>query len=566
MEGLAAGEQALEAADVVGRGRRVDGRLVGVGQAPGPALGQHAPALVAVARHQLVARPVVPRARELEDLGLDVAARELGQAALGAVQREVHAHAVALGQDLVGVDRARVEAPAQEAAQALEQRRVVAALGQRDDDRRGAPVRVAAAEDAPLLGLQPQQREDRAAQVVGGRGEELVLGEGLEERDGGLVVVRALDEVLAVEDLLQLAVQHRRLGGRLGVGLGREQPDHARLADDLAVVGDPADADVVHAHAPVHRREAVRLGDQQQLAAERALAQRGVQRRDRHRLGEGRARLVVEQAQAGARDDPQGAVAQLVVARAQEDEVVARQPLQEGDDLGHLVAVVALGALARRLDEMVDARAQGGEVAHDAAHVGQHRAHGVLEVGQLLGRQAPIELEVHDRLGRGRAVGVQDAGDAAVGRALGAEDRVQHAHDAQAAGLQLGAHRVHQEGQVLGVGLQDRAARLVAVLGPGRVEGPHRHRGAVARGRELEGAQHLVVQRLGVVAVVVARRRQAAQVGLRELAHRLGALGRQSLLHELLDGTHVRPIMPPRARRCHSARDRSVRTARPLAA
>ena len=104
VEGLAAGEQALEAADVVGRGRRVDGRLVGVGQAPGPALGQHAPALLAVARHELVARPVVPRARELEDLGLDVAARELGQAALGAVQREVHAHAVALGQHLVGVD------------------------------------------------------------------------------------------------------------------------------------------------------------------------------------------------------------------------------------------------------------------------------------------------------------------------------------------------------------------------------------------------------------------------------------------------------------------------------
>ena len=122
---------------------------------------------------------------------------------------EVHAHAVALVEDLVGVDRAGVEAPAQEGAQALEQRRVVAALGQRDDDRRGAPVGVAAAEDAPLLGLQAQQRDDRAAQVLGGRGEELVLGEGLEERDRRLVVVRALDEVLAGEDPAQLAVQER---------------------------------------------------------------------------------------------------------------------------------------------------------------------------------------------------------------------------------------------------------------------------------------------------------------------------------------------------------------------
>ncbi len=128
VEGLAPGEQALEAVDVVGRRRRVDGRLVGVGQASRPALGQHAAALVAVARDELVPGAVVPRTRELEDLGLDVAARELGQAALGTVDGEVHAHAVALGQHLVGVDRAGVEAPAQEDAQALEQRRVVAAL------------------------------------------------------------------------------------------------------------------------------------------------------------------------------------------------------------------------------------------------------------------------------------------------------------------------------------------------------------------------------------------------------------------------------------------------------
>ena len=232
VEGLAAGEQALEAVDVVGRRRRVDGRLVGVGQARGPALGQHAPALLAVARHELVASAVVPRARELEDLGLDVTARELGQAALGTVDREVHAHAVALGEDLVRVDRARVEAPAQEGAQALEQRRVVAALGQRDMMTRCARRRHGAP-DAPRLGRQDHERDDRAAQVVGGCGEELVLGEGLEERDRRLVVVRADDEVLAGQDLAQLAVQDGCLGGGLGVGLGGEEADQARLADDL---------------------------------------------------------------------------------------------------------------------------------------------------------------------------------------------------------------------------------------------------------------------------------------------------------------------------------------------
>jgi hypothetical protein len=461
------------------------------------------------------------------------------------VDREVHAHAVALGEHLVGVDRAGVEAPAQEGAQALEQCRVVAALGQGDDDRRGPPVGVAAPQDAPLLGLQAHERHDRAAQVVGGRGEELVLGEGLEERDRRLVVVRADDQVLAGEDPPQLAVQDGRLGRGLGVRLGGEQADEARLADDLAVGRDPANADVVHAHAAMHGRHPVRLGDQQQLAAQRPLAQAGIERLDRHRLGVGRARLVVEQPEAGAADDAQRAVDQLVVARAEEDEVVARQPLEERDDLGDLVLLVARGARACDLDDRLDALAQLREVAHHAAHVGQHEPHGVLEVGEVLGRQAPVELEVHDRLRRRRPAGMQDAGDAPVRRALGADDRVQDADDAQAAGSELGADGVDEERQVLGVGLEDRTVGLVAVLGERRVERPHRHRGPVARGRELEGAEDLVVEGLRVVPVALGGRRQAAQVRLCERLHRRGAVRRQPLLHELLDGTHVVPSCLP---------------------
>ena len=67
------------------------------------------------------------------------------------------------------------------------------------------------------------------------RGEQLVLGERVEQRDRGLVVVRALDQVLGREDLAQLAVQQRRLARGLGVGLRGEQAEQPRLADDLAV-------------------------------------------------------------------------------------------------------------------------------------------------------------------------------------------------------------------------------------------------------------------------------------------------------------------------------------------
>ena len=137
------------------------------------------------------------------------------------------------------------------------------------------PSRGAAAEQPHAVGaLQREQRDDRAAQVVDRRGEQLVLRERVEQRDRGLVVVRALDQVLGLEHAPQLAVQDRGLGRGLGVGLGREQAEQARLAGELAVGRHAAHADVVHPLAAVHRRARVGLVDDQQLAAGRELAQR----------------------------------------------------------------------------------------------------------------------------------------------------------------------------------------------------------------------------------------------------------------------------------------------------
>ena len=158
------------------------------------------------------------------------------------------------------------------ASSLLDELGVVAVGGERGDQRDRAPVGAAAAEQPDAVALQREQRDDGAAQVVGARREQLVLREGVEQRDRGLVVVRALDQVLVAEDLAQLAVEQRRLRGGLGVGLAREQAEHPRLARDAAVRPDLADADVVHAGAPVDRREPVRLRDDQQVALERALA------------------------------------------------------------------------------------------------------------------------------------------------------------------------------------------------------------------------------------------------------------------------------------------------------
>ena len=91
----------------------------------------------------------------------------------------------------------------------------------------------------------------------------------------------------------------------------------------------------------------LRLRDEQQVAAERALAHARVQRCERAPAWRRSSGLVVEQAEPGAGDDAQRSVDELVVARAQEDEVVVEPASEELDGLRDLVLVVARGALAR---------------------------------------------------------------------------------------------------------------------------------------------------------------------------------------------------------------------------
>ncbi len=291
----------------------------------------------------------------------------------------------------MGLDLARAEAAPEQPAHALDQGGVVAVARQRQDQRRVAAVDVAAAEQAhPLGALERQQRVQRAAQVLDARGEQLVLREGVEQRDGRLVVVRALDQPQALQALAQLAAQQRRLGGGLGVGLGREQAEQARHADDLAGLVDPADADVVHALAPVHGRRGVGLVDQQQVAVERAAADVGRQlvEADAARLRERGLLLVGEDAQARAVDERDAVLAEVVLARAEEHELAALQPGEEVDDLLDLVGLVARGARAGQPGQRRRALEHRREVAHDRAHGGERRPDRVLELGQLARRRA----------------------------------------------------------------------------------------------------------------------------------------------------------------------------------
>ena len=327
---------------------------------------------------------VVPRAGERDGLVLEGAHGDVRQA-FGGVHGEVHAHALALVEHVVRLDPGRLEALPQQRGDPRDELLAVARPRQREDDRGAAAVGVAAAEQADLVGaLEPDQRDDRAAQVVDRRGEQLLLRERVEERDGGLVVVRALDQVLGVERLAQLAVQQRRLRRALGVRLRREQPEQPRLADDLARSRHAAHADVVHPLLLVHRRDGVGLGDQQQVAARRALAHAGRELRQRHGGRERRPLLVAQDPEAGVGDDADALLGDVVLARAEQHEVALEQPLEEVGDLVNLVARVAGRAGAGDGDHVVDALGHRLEVGHDLAHGDERLADGVLDLLELL--------------------------------------------------------------------------------------------------------------------------------------------------------------------------------------
>ena len=264
----------------------------------------------------------------------------------------------------------------------------------------------------------------------------------------------------------------------------------------LPVRRDLADADVVHPRAPVDGREPVRLRDDQQVALERALAHVVGQVRERPRPRVGGRRLVGEDPQPRSGHDAVGPVGDPVLAVAEQDEVVGQQPLEEGDGLVDLVVGVAGEAGAGELDHAPAALGHRREVEHGAADVAEDRLGALGERRQLVRVQPAVEVEVHDRLARGRLARVQHAGDPAVGDPLQPEDRVQHADDADPLRLELGADAVDEERQVVGVRLEHAAGALVAVLLGRRVERADGDRAVAAGGREVERARDLGEQRL----------------------------------------------------------------------
>ena len=152
---------------------------------------------------------------------------------------------------------------------------------------------------------------------------------GLQDLHQRLGVVAVGREPRGVEHPPDLGRQQRRLPRALPVGGAGVQPEESPLPDHLAVGVEPLDADVVEVGVAVHRRARVRLGQHQRRRApgrarwppapSRWRAARGVPRRIPRPVA----------ARARARRSPDPRRQQLVLAVAEEREVIVRQPAQE---------------------------------------------------------------------------------------------------------------------------------------------------------------------------------------------------------------------------------------------
>ena len=198
-----------------------------------------APRSVAEAGDQLVGQAVVPRAGEPRDVLLELVEATSGAPPAGraAGRRAAPRRPRRARGDIDGLRRSAP--PAAPAGGCAVGRHAVAR--HRDHDGDVAAGGVAAHGHGHALRLLARAAATiSACSASTGAWNSSSRGERLERGDRRLVVVRALDEALGLDDRLQLAPQERRARGLLEIDERGEQADHAPQARDRAV--GPQDA------------------------------------------------------------------------------------------------------------------------------------------------------------------------------------------------------------------------------------------------------------------------------------------------------------------------------------
>ncbi len=502
---VAAGRgELLQVLEVGDRGaRRVVG-LVALGERLAVAAQQLRGALLADLRGQRLGEAVGPGPGGLHQAGLDAVDVGVGELLEGGARLDADDE-VQPGEDRLGVPRGVVDAGAAElfledVDQPQPHAGGVAVAGQVDEGGVVAPVLVLAQEQpqpAALLEVEDGGRD--GAQLVGRGLEQLVARVGLQDLEQVAAVVAVRGEARVREDLGDLAAHDGDPAYGLGVRGRGEQAQEAALARDIALGVELLHPDVVEVGGAVHGGAAVGLGQHEQLVLTGLGPGVGGQPAEgrRRRAGEvGVGAGVVALALVrgvGAQDAEAGAghggehvllVAvglgrhQLVLAVAEEGEVVGGEPAQQLLGLGHVLLVDVVGRLGgqpvgealRGLPHLLPVLDGLADVGQDAQQVGgdllEVAAVGLavdLDVDPGLGQRVVRKLRV-----RARAVVLavvaddlqQLAGD------IAADDHLRVDHDMDAATLagELIGDGVHKERHVVGDDLDDGVAARPAVL------------------------------------------------------------------------------------------------------
>ena len=264
---------------------------------------------------------------------------------LGRVDHEVHAGGRRLAHPDGELDRLAGEALLEDVGEPLADGGVVAVAGQEHQHADVAAVGVAAYEDPQLAapaGLHHPARH--RGELVDGRVEQLVARVGLEGVDQGLAGVAARVEADQLEHVGGLLAQQRHVPDRLGVRRAGEQAEEAALAGDLAVLVERLHADVVEVRRAVHGGAGVGLGQHQQgVLAGHLGAPSPAASPTRGRSGSSR-RMPSPLPGTPRRYSSSPVALEVVLAVAEEREVVVGQPLEEVDAAVDLVG----GQRARR--------------------------------------------------------------------------------------------------------------------------------------------------------------------------------------------------------------------------
>ncbi len=478
--------------------------LVALGEGARVAAQQLRGALLAELGGQRLAEAVGPGAGGRDEPRLDALLVGVGQLRQFGALRDAD-HEVQPGEDRLGVPGGEVDAGAAELL--LEDvddpqphPRGVAVPRQVDEGGVVAPVLVLAqVQPQPAALLEVEHRGHDGLELVRRGLEQLVARVGLQDLEQIASVVAVRGETGPLQHLLDLAPDHRHPAHGLGVGGGREQSEEAPLTDDVAVRVELLDADVVQVRGPVHGRPAVRLGQHQQVVLARLGAGVGGQplegRADRVVLAAGVVRVGAQDAEAGAGDGGQRVVvAQLVLAVAEEGEVVVGEPAQQLAGLLDLLLghVGGDGLLGQRLGQRGGGPAHLAPVLDGLADVGQDAQQIGGDLLEVLAVGLAVDLHVDPGLdvrvvrevalvrrevaaGRGGEHLDQLSGDVPADHDLGVDDDV----DTAALAGQLVGDGVDQEGHVVGDHLDDGVAARPAVLLDGR--GVHPYVGGALR-------------------------------------------------------------------------------------